>query len=180
MATESPKKFFENSRIGYICGANTKYMANKTQPYTINRSGLTDLAIYRATSKLTGQIRRATQYFSKVDRYSIGIDMVKSAFSLWRWIALANKDQSRRVEYLDEFVAEFELLMAYLRFVEENNLMGTRQLHPMNELESTTNKGKQNLLIDIFTLMQDIGEQVGRWRSYTLSRCTKREPQQEN
>lgn len=105
------------------------------------------LPVYRDTYKLVLKIFEVTQNFSREYKYTLGQDMKRDAMRLVRSIYRANKAVSRKQEYLEDFLDDFELLKLEIRLCTDMKMLSIKKTSGLN------------LLID------SIGKQVTGWRN---------------
>ena len=103
-----------------------------------------DLPVYRDTYRLILKIFECTKDFSKEYKYTLGQDMKRDALQLVRSIYRANKAKNK-VEYLDTFMDDFELLKLEIRLCSDMKIMSIK---------------KQ---AELSLLMDAIGKQITGW-----------------
>lgn len=106
----------------------------------------TELPVYRDTYQLILKVFEYTKDFPKEYKYTLGQDMKRDALHLLRSIYRANKHKNR-VEHLDVFLDEFELLTLEIRLCTDMKLLSIK---------------KQAVLSGLATC---IGKQVTGWRN---------------
>ncbi|HAT3864057.1 TPA: four helix bundle protein [Legionella pneumophila] len=106
----------------------------------------TELPVYKETYQLVLKVFDYTRNFPKEYKYTLGQDMKRDSLALLRCIYRANKYKNR-VEHLETFLDEFELLKLEIRLCVEMKLVSLK---------------KQSQLIEIMTR---IGKQVTGWRN---------------
>ena len=106
----------------------------------------TELPVYRDRYALILKIFEYTKEFSKEYKYTLGEDMKRDALRLVRSIYRANKHKNR-VEYLEIFLDEFELLKLEIRLCADMKLLSIK---------------KQSILSGF---MESVGKQVIGWRN---------------
>jgi len=106
----------------------------------------TELPIYRDTYRLVVLIFEVTREFSREYKYTLGQDMKRDALHLLRCIYRANKHKNR-VEHLEVFLDELELLKLEIRLCVEMKLISLK---------------KQVVLSEYLVRM---GKQVTGWRN---------------
>ncbi|MCQ2741162.1 MAG: four helix bundle protein, partial [Alphaproteobacteria bacterium] len=67
------------------------------------------LPIYRDSYILLTEIYKVTNKFSRDYKYTLGQDMKRDCLGLFRYLYLANTMPKQRQEYIDQFLASFEL-----------------------------------------------------------------------
>lgn len=108
----------------------------------------TALPLYRDTYQLILKVFEYTKDFSKEYKYTLGQDMKRDALQLMRSIYRANKHKNR-VEHLEVFLDEFELLKLEIRLCTDMKLLTTKKQAALSGL------------------MEGIGKQVIGWRNAT-------------
>lgn len=106
----------------------------------------TELPVYRDTYRLILIVFEYTKAFSREYKYTLGQDMKRDALHLIRSIYRANKHKNR-VEHLDAFLDEFELLKLEIRLCVDMKLLSMKQQAALSGL------------------MDAIGKQVVGWRN---------------
>jgi len=106
-----------------------------------------ELPVYRDTYKLVLKIFEITKDFSREYKYTLGQDMKRDALQLVRSIYRANKATTKRQEYLEDFLDDFELLKLEIRLCVDMKMLSVKKL---SELSS---------------LMDSIGKQITGWRN---------------
>ena len=106
----------------------------------------TELPVYRDGYQLVLKIFELTKDFSKEYKYTLGQDMKRDALQLIRSIYRANKHKNR-VEHLDVFLDEFELLKLEIRLCVDLKLLPIKKQAQLSEL------------------LERIGKQVTSWRN---------------
>jgi hypothetical protein len=106
----------------------------------------TELPVYRDTYQLILKVFEITKEFRKEYKYTLGQDMKRDALQLMRSIYRANKYHNR-VDHLEVFLDELELLKLEIRLCVDMKLLPIR---------------KQALLSEI---LERIGKQVTGWRN---------------
>ncbi len=109
------------------------------------------LSIYKDTYTLTNKIYAALPQMEKNQRHIMGNKIIDCSLNLFKWITLANKNRSKseRLQYLDSFLCEFELLRVYIRLCTDNKLF------------------KLNTITDLQILISNISRQLSGWISAT-------------
>ena len=105
----------------------------------------TELPLYRDTYQLILKVYEITKEFSKEYKYTLGQDMKRDALQLMRSIYRANKHRNR-VEHLEVFLDELELLKLEIRLCADMKLVPMRKQAVLSEL------------------LERIGKQVPGWR----------------
>ena len=105
------------------------------------------LPVYRDTYKLVLKIFEVTQNFSREYKYTLGQDMKHDAMQLVRSIYRANKATTKKQEYLEDFLDDFELLKLEIRLCADMKMLSVK---------------KQS---ELSLLMDSIGKQVTGWRN---------------
>ena len=106
----------------------------------------TELPLYRDTYQLILKVYEITKEFSKEYKYTLGQDMKRDALQLMRSIYRANKHRNR-VEHLEVFLDELELLKLEIRLCADMKLVPMRKQAVLSEL------------------LERIGKQVTGWRN---------------
>lgn len=106
----------------------------------------TELPVYKDSYQLVLRVFEVTRDFPREYKYTLGQDMKRDALHLLRYIYRANKHQNR-VEHLEVFLDELELLKLEIRLCVEMKLISLK---------------KQALLSE---LLARIGKQVTGWRN---------------
>lgn len=108
------------------------------------------LQIYKDTYLLTGKLYDAMPQMERYHRFSIGSRMLDTALDLFKWITLANKARGeKRIEALDGFLLDFELLRTHIRICNDHKLI------------------KLTTLVEFFTIIDSISKQLSAWRAAT-------------
>lgn len=105
-----------------------------------------DLPVYKDTFKMIQMIYAYTQDFPRDYKYTLGQDMKHDAMVLMRSIYRANRSKQNRVESLDEFLDNFELLKLEVRLAAELKLLSRRKQAALAQLTDS------------------IGRQISGWR----------------
>jgi len=105
-----------------------------------------DLPVFQDTYQLALKIFQLTQHFSREYKYTLGQDMKHDCLCLVRSIYRANKARSK-VEYLEQFLDEFEVLKLEVRLC--------------FDLKLITIKQQSELALQ----METIGRQITGWRN---------------
>ena len=105
-----------------------------------------ELPIYRDSYNLLLAIFQATSKFSHEYKYSLGQDMKRDALCLFRNLYRANKAKDK-VESLEDFMADFELLKLEIRMCVDLKLLPLKKM------------------AEISLLTDAIGRQVTSWRN---------------
>jgi hypothetical protein len=105
------------------------------------------LPVYRDTYKLVLKIFEITQNFSREYKYTLGQDMKRDAMQLVRSIYRANKATTKKREYLEDFLDDFELLKLEIRLCTDMKMLSVKKL------------------CELSLLMEGIGKQVTGWRN---------------
>lgn len=105
-----------------------------------------DLPVFRDVYTLTLYLFEVSQHFSREYKYTLGQDMKRDCLSLVRSIYRANKSNDK-VEYLNTFLDDFEVLKLELRLCTDLKLLSLRQQAHAVEL------------------MERIGKQITGWRN---------------
>jgi len=106
----------------------------------------TELPLYRDTYALILKIFELSKDFSKEYKYTLGHDMKRDALRLVRSIYRANK-YNNRVEHLDAFLDELELIKLEIRLCVDMKLLPIKKQAELSEL------------------LERIGKQVTGWRN---------------
>jgi len=85
-----------------------------------------DLPVFQDTYQLTLKVFQLTKHFSREYKFTLGQDMKRDCISLVRSIYRANKSKSK-VEYLEQFLDEFEVLKLEIRLCFDLNLIPVKQ-----------------------------------------------------
>lgn len=109
------------------------------------------LSIYKDAYLLTNKIYQAIPQMDKMHRHTIGSRILDSSLDMFKWITLANKtrDKQERMNSLDCFMSDFEMLRVYLRICADNKII------------------KLNTLTDLFILIDSVSKQLAGWRYAT-------------
>jgi len=105
------------------------------------------LPVYRDTYKLVLKIFEVTQNFSREYKYTLGQDMKRDAMRLVRSIYRANKATTKKQEYLEAFLDDFELLKLEIRLCTDMKMLSIKRLSELSRL------------------MDCVGKQVTGWRN---------------
>jgi transcriptional regulator with XRE-family HTH domain len=97
-----------------------------------------ELPIYRDSYNLLLAIFQATSKFSHEYKYSLGQDMKRDALCLFRNLYRANKAKDK-VESLEDFMADFELLKLGNRIRELRKIKGVSQLELAYDMDMSMN-----------------------------------------
>ena len=106
----------------------------------------TELPVYRDTYQLLLKVFEYTKEFTKEYKYTLGQDMKGGVLRLMRNIYRANKHQNR-VEHLEAFLDEFELLKLEIRLCVDMKLLSIKKQAALSGL------------------LERIGKQVIGWRN---------------
>ena len=106
----------------------------------------TELPVYKDSYQLVLKVFEVTRDFSREYKYTLGQDMKRDALHLLRCIYRANKNQNR-VEHLEVFLDELELLKLEIRLCVEMKLISLKKQAALSEL------------------LERIGKQVTGWRN---------------
>ena len=93
----------------------------------------TELPIYRDTYQLILKVFECTKTFTREYKYTLGQDMKRDALHLIRSIYRANKHKNR-VDHLEVFLDELELLKLEIRLCVDMKLLSMRQQATLSEL----------------------------------------------
>ncbi len=105
-----------------------------------------DLPVYRDTYQLVLRIFEVTKDFPRDYKYTLGQDMKRDALQLVRSIYRANRARDK-VEPLEQFLDQFELLKLEVRLCVDMRLLSLRRQAELAEL------------------MERIGKQITGWRN---------------
>ena len=105
------------------------------------------LPVYRDTYKLVIKVFEITQNFSREYKYTLGQDMKRDVMQLVRSIYRANKSTTKKQEYLDDFLDDFELLKLEIRLCADMKMLSVKKLS------------------ELCLLMDGIGKQITGWRN---------------
>ena len=105
------------------------------------------LPVYRDTYKLVIKVFEITQNFSREYKYTLGQDMKRDVMQLVRSIYRANKSTTKKQEYLDDFLDDFELLKLEIRLCTDMKMLSVKKLS------------------ELCLLMDSIGKQITGWRN---------------
>ncbi|CZH55639.1 MULTISPECIES: four helix bundle protein [Legionella] len=100
----------------------------------------TELPVYKDSYQLVLRVFEVTRDFPREYRYTLGQDMKRDALHLLRCIYRANKHQNR-IEHLEVFLDEMELLKLEVRLCVEMKLISLKRQAQLSEL--LTRIGKQ-------------------------------------
>ena len=106
----------------------------------------TELPVYRDTYQLILKVFEITKDFSKEYKYTLGQDMKRDALYLIRSIYRANKHKNR-IEHLEAFLDELELLKLEIRLCVDLKLLSIRRQAQLS------------------ALLDCVGKQVTGWRN---------------
>lgn len=93
----------------------------------------TELPLYRDTYQLILKVFECTKTFAREYKYTLGQDMKRDALHLIRSIYRANKHKNR-IEHLEVFLDELELLKLEIRLCVDMKLLSMRQQATLSEL----------------------------------------------
>ena len=99
----------------------------------------TELPVYKDTYHLVLIVFEYTKSFPREYKYTLGQDMKRDALNLLRGIYRANKHKNR-VEHLEAFLDEFELLTLEIRLCVEMKLISLRNQAVLSELMTRISK----------------------------------------
>ena len=110
------------------------------------------LSIYKDVYLLTNKIYQAMPQMDKLHRHTIGSRILDSSLNMFKWITLANKarEKQERLKFLDDFMADFEMLRVYLRICADNKVF------------------KLTTLTDLYILIDSISKQLAGWKYVTM------------
>ena len=98
-----------------------------------------ELPIYRDSYNLLLAIFQATSKFSHEYKYSLGQDMKRDALCLFRNLYRANKAKDK-VESLEDFMADFELLKLEIRMCVDLKLLPLKKMAEISLLTDATGR----------------------------------------
>ena len=105
---------------------------------------LQELAIYKDTFELSKFLMSCIDTFPRLYKHTLGERIIDTALSLFTIISKANQQEtqnSKRIEFLNEFLSQFDILMVLIRLSEEKHILTIKQISKIALL--TTNIGKQ-------------------------------------
>jgi len=108
-----------------------------------------DLPVFRDVYALTGKVFTFTQGFPREYKFTLGQDMKRDCLTLLRSIYRVNKARDK-VEHLEGFLDDFELLRLEIRLSTDLKLLSVRQQ------------------ADLVEVMDKIGKQITGWRNASL------------
>ena len=108
-----------------------------------------DLPVFRDVYALTGKVFMFTQGFPREYKFTLGQDMKRDCLTLLRSIYRVNKARDK-VEHLEGFLDDFELLRLEIRLSTDLKLLSVRQQ------------------ADLVEVMDKIGKQITGWRNASL------------
>ena len=111
-----------------------------------------ETGIYADTYELVKAVHSVIYDFPKKDRVVIGDKMIDKATSMIAYSGMAYKLADKRLECIDRFICEFEILKTYLRMA-----IDLKYLRPAKQVK-------------IFSLIQRIDEGVMKWRKSATSK----------
>ena len=104
------------------------------------------LPIYRDAYQLLLEIYQITNKFPRDFKYTLGQDMKKSALELFKELYNANISIENHKEYINKFLASFELLKIEMRLCTDLQILSV------------------NKLAQLSLIMDCIGKQASGWR----------------
>ncbi len=105
-----------------------------------------DLPVFKETYALTLRLFELTQHFPREYKFTLGQDMKRDCLRLVRSIYRANKCKDK-VQYLEHFLDDFEVLKLELRLCKDLHLLSIKQ--------------QSNLAVQL----DSIGRQITGWRN---------------
>lgn len=105
-----------------------------------------ELPVYRDSYQLLLDVYRLTSGFTHEYKYSLGQDMKHDALALFRHLYHANRS-SDKVQHLEHFLEDFELLKLELRMCMDLKLLSVKKMAQLS------------------LLMDNIGRQTTAWRN---------------
>ena len=113
----------------------------------------TQLPVFRKMYDLNLMLMRLVNKFPKQYKYNIGDKLINTSLSLFKHLFTANRiydDTQRRVNCLDEFLDEFDLLKVLIRLSNEERLFSIKDT------------------VNLALLTESITKQVSGWRNKNL------------
>ena len=110
---------------------------------------INQLPIYRDSYILLTEIYKVTNKFARDYKYTLGQDMKRDCLDLFRHLYLANVMPKQREEYIDRFLAAFELFEIEMRLSVDLNVMSL------------------NKMAELALVMESINKQAKAWRKKT-------------
>ena len=89
----------------------------------------TQLPVFRVMYDLNHLIFKVVDKFPKQYKYNLGSEMISLSIKLFKHLFKANRlkdDKVKRVECIDEFLDDFDLLRVMIRMVNEERLIGLK------------------------------------------------------
>jgi len=118
----------------------------------MNNSKQKSSSIYIDTYELIKKVHSAIYDFPKKDRVVLGDRIMNTTLSMMSNFGLAYKITDKRLEYIDLFLADFEVAKVLLRIATD-----LKYLKPAKQVE-------------IFSYIQRIDEGVMKWRKSVISK----------
>ena len=114
------------------------------------------LPIFLETYKLLQEVYRVTTLFPREHKFSLGQDIRKDALALFRCIYNANH-HTDKVQYLEDFLADFEMLRLEFRLCADLNILSLKKL------------------VHLSLMMDGIGKQATAWKKHQQTQQRKKE-----
>ena len=84
--------------------------------------GTTSLPVFRKMYDLNKYILQFVDKFPKAYKYNLGDKLVNTSLNLFKYLFSANRDKNRRIEFLESFLDDFDLLKVLIRLSNELRL----------------------------------------------------------
>jgi hypothetical protein len=88
---------------------------------------LSDLKIFQKVYDFLFWLKPTVQRFTKVHKYSLGIELEKETLSLLKQIIRANFKKTDRQESIEECLVHYEIIKILIRIAKDYHLLNLRQ-----------------------------------------------------
>ena len=96
---------------------------------------MNNLPLFKKTFEYASAVIDLLEGMPKKYRFCIGESMLKSALNMFRSISYANRMRNdERVHHIDEFLAEYDISVALIRFANEKKILSIKQIAHLTEL----------------------------------------------
>ena len=118
----------------------------------------TQLPVFRKMYDLNLMLIRLVNNFPKQYKYNVGDELIKTSLRLFKHLFAANREYDnkiKRVEYLDNFLDDYDLLKVLIRLANEERMFSI--------------KDAANLAL----LTENITKQINGWRNKSSNEYTE-------
>ena len=118
----------------------------------------TQLPVFRKMYDLNLMLIRLVNNFPKQYKYNVGDELIKTSLRLFKHLFAANREYDnkiKRVEYLDNFLDDYDLLKVLIRLANEERMFSI--------------KDAANLAL----LTENITKQINGWRNKSSKEYTE-------